>query len=205
MKKSSKPKNGAKPRPLPPIKQKTDKLAGRNYLTEQEVKGMITAAKNTGRNGHRDSTMILVSFRHGLRCTELVNLLWDQVHLDKAAIEMRRAKHGKPAMHELTKTEIRALKKLPGAKTRKGYVFTTEDGGKLGERSFHLIVARAGRLADLGFPAHPHMLRHACGHYLASKGLDTRRIQDYLGHVKIEHTVLYTQLAPGRFSGFFED
>lgn len=189
----------------PPVKEKSDKLAGRNYLTEPEVKALMAAAKEVGRCRHRDATMILVAFRHGMRCTELVNLLWDQVHLDKAAMEMRRAKHGKPAMHELTKVEIRALKKLPGAKTRKGYVFTTEDGGKLGERSFHLIVARAGVFADLGFPAHPHMLRHACGHYLAAKGVDTRRIQDYLGHVNIQHTVTYTQLAPGRFAGLFED
>jgi type 1 fimbriae regulatory protein FimB/type 1 fimbriae regulatory protein FimE len=195
----------ARSQPPPPVKTKTDKVAGRNWLTEQEVKALISAARQVGRCTHRDSTMILLAFRHGLRCTEVVNLLWDQIHLDKAAIEMRRAKRGKPAMHELTKTEIRALRKLPGAKTRKGRVFTTEDGGKLGERSFHLIVARAGKLADLGFPAHPHMLRHACGHYLAGKGLDTRRIQDYLGHVKIEHTVTYTQLAPGRFTGFFED
>ena len=69
MPRSSKPKNGAKDRPPPPIKQKTDKLAGRNYLTEQEVKGMITSAKGFGRCGQRDSTMILVAFRHGLRCT----------------------------------------------------------------------------------------------------------------------------------------
>jgi len=197
----------SKPRsqPPPPVKTKSNKVAGRNWLTEQEVKVLISAARQVGRNPARDSAMILLAFRHGLRCTEVVNLVWDQIHLDKAAIEMRRAKHGKPAMHELTRTEIRALKKLPGARTRKGLVFTTEDGHKLGERSFHLIVARAGRLADLGFPAHPHMLRHACGHYLAEKGFDTRRIQDYLGHVKIEHTVLYTQLAPGRFTGFFED
>ena len=168
-------------RPAPPIKTKTDAIAGRNWLTEQEDKALIAAAKEVGRYFHCDSTMILLAFRHGLRCIEVVNLTWDQIHLDKAAIEMRRAKRGKPAMHELTKTEIRAIKKLPGAKTRKGWVFTTEDGGKLGERSFHLIVARAGKLADLGFPAHPHMLRHACGHYLAAKGLDTSAFRTILG------------------------
>jgi integrase len=186
----------------PPLKLKK---SGRKYLTEPEVKELIDAAKDIGRCPQRDATMILLSFRHGLRCTECCNLMWDQVHLDKAAIEMRRAKHGKPAMHELTKIEIRALKKLPGAKNRKGRVFTTEDGGPMHERSFHLIVARAGKAAGFDFPTHPHMLRHACGHYLAAKGLDTRRIQAYLGHVKIEHTVIYTELAPGRFTGFFED
>jgi site-specific recombinase XerD len=32
-----------------------------------------------------------------------------------------------------------------------------------------------------GFPAHPHMLRHACGFALANKGHDTRALQAYLG------------------------
>ena len=31
------------------------------------------------------------------------------------------------------------------------------------------------------FVPHPHQLRHACGYYLASRGHDTRAIQDYLG------------------------
>ena len=55
----------------------------------------------------------------------------------------------------------------------------------------------------MGFPVHPHMLRHACGFALANKGVDTRTIQDYLGHKSIQHTVKYTQLAPQRFRGLW--
>jgi len=64
------------------------------------------------------------------------------------------------------------------------------------------IIERAGEKAGLPFPVHPHMLRHACGFYLASKGHDTRAIQAYLGHKNIQHTVRYTELAPGRFKDF---
>ena len=39
------------------------------------------------------------------------------------------------------------------------------------------MVERAGVEAKLGFPAHPHMLRHACGFALANKGHDTRALQ----------------------------
>ena len=59
--------------------------------------------------------------------------------------------------------------------------------------------------AQLPFPVHPHMLRHACGFYLANKGIDTRAIQQYLGHRHIQHTVRYTELAPQRFRDFWED
>jgi type 1 fimbriae regulatory protein FimB len=59
------------------------------------------------------------------------------------------------------------------------------------------------RLAKLGFPVHPHILRHACGFALANKGVDTRTVQDYLGHKSIQHTVKYTQLTPHRFRGLW--
>jgi site-specific recombinase XerD len=42
------------------------------------------------------------------------------------------------------------------------------------------------------------MLR-ACGFKLANDGRDTRTIQDYLGHVNIQHTVRYTELSPTKF------
>ena len=46
------------------------------------------------------------------------------------------------------------------------------------------------------------MLRHACGFKLANDGHDTRSLQRYLGHKNIQHTVRYTELAPGRFKDF---
>lgn len=45
----------------------------------------------------------------------------------------------------------------------------------------------------------------AAGYYLASKGHDTRAIQAYLGHGNVQHTVRYTELAPGRFNDFWKD
>ena len=65
----------------------------------------------------------------------------------------------------------------------------------------------SGRLcwANLGFKAHPHMLRHACGYALANKGHDTRTLQAYLGHRNIQHTVRYTELSPTRFKDFWRE
>ncbi len=57
------------------------------------------------------------------------------------------------------------------------------------------MIERAGAEAKLGFKAHAHMLRHACGFALANAGHDTRALQAYLGHRKIQHTVRCTELA----------
>ncbi len=67
------------------------------------------------------------------------------------------------------------------------------------------LLTRAGEKAELLFPVHPHMLRHACGFKLANDGQDTRAIQHYLGHKNIQHTVRYTELSAGRFNDFWSD
>jgi integrase len=149
--------------------------------------------------------MILMAFRHGLRNAELVSLRWDQIDFDRRVLFVTRKKHGKPSTHPLTRGELAALRKLPGFAEKKGVLFVSERKAPLSERSFHAIVARAGKEAGINFAVHPHMFRHACGFELANQGRDTRAIQDYLGHSNIQHTVRYTELASGRFEGFFED
>jgi type 1 fimbriae regulatory protein FimB len=58
---------------------------------------------------------------------------------------------------------------------------------------------RAGEAAKLPFPVHVHMLRHSTGYALANRGMDTRRLQHYLGHASITNTVKYMQMAPMPF------
>ena len=79
-------------------------------------------------------------------------------------------------------------------------MFTSERGSPFTTAGFARMVERAGVEAKLGFKAHPHMLRHACGFALANKGHDTRALQAYLGHRNIQHTVRYTELSPDRFA-----
>src|SRR4029434_3857824 len=55
----------------------------REYLTDAESVRLVTAAKEN-RYGHRDATMILMAYRHGLRVSELVALRWDQIDFDTA-------------------------------------------------------------------------------------------------------------------------
>ena len=53
------------------------------------------------------------------------------------------------------------------------------------------MLATVGNRARVP-PVHPHMVRHACGFYLADQGYDLRLIQDYLGHRDPKHTGHYT-------------
>ena len=89
--------------------------------------------------------------------------------------------------------------------TRDAHVFVSERGGPISPIGFHRLIQRLGEAANMPFPIHPHMLRHACGFKLANDGHDTRVLQHYLGHKNIQHTVRYTEMAPDRFKDFWRD
>jgi type 1 fimbriae regulatory protein FimB/type 1 fimbriae regulatory protein FimE len=189
---------GNRTQPAPPRKPRNRSRRKREYLEAPQVAALMKAANQLGRNGHRDSTMILVAFRHGLRAKELTSMLdWHQVDLVGKTLAVQRCKGSKDTEHTLEKDEVAALKKLgPQAS---GPVFANERGGRVSENSFHKIVQRAGIKAGLGAHIHPHMLRHSCGFDMTSRGIPTRYIQEWLGHRNIQHTVRYTELGPGRF------
>jgi type 1 fimbriae regulatory protein FimB/type 1 fimbriae regulatory protein FimE len=165
----------------------------------------MDAARRSGRHGHRDATLILLAYRHGLRVRELVALRWDQIDFGQALLHVTRAKNGTPSAHPIHGPELRALRRLRRDYSESIYVFMTERRGPLTTDTVRKILARAGKAAGLDFPVHPHMLRHACGFKLANDGHDTRAIQHYMGHRNIQHTVRYTDLAPGRFKDFWRD
>ena len=190
-------------RTVTPGRQPNAAYRTREHLTEAEIERLIGAAKDN-RHGHRDATMVLVAYRHGLRVSELVDLRWTQVDFDKATLHVRRVKAGTPSTHPIMGDEMRALRRLQREQDPKSpFVFTSERGSPFTTAGFSRLVERAGVAARLGFPAHPHMLRHACGFALANKGHDTRALQAYLGHKNIQHTVRYTELSPNRFKDFW--
>src|SRR5690242_3367720 len=67
----------------------------REYLTGDEIKRLIeTARARPGRNGHRDATMILIAYRHGLRVSELVTMRWDMLDFKHGTFHVVRRKNG---------------------------------------------------------------------------------------------------------------
>ena len=188
-----------------PRRPKNKDVRAREYLTQDEVNALMEAAGESGRHGHRDTTLILMAYRHGLRVSELVSLRWDQVDLKQGLLHVSRRKNGTPSTHPLRGPEIRALRRLQRDYPETQYVFVSERKGPMTASNVRKMLARAGQEGKLPFPVHPHMLRHACGFKLANDGHDTRSVQHYLGHRNIQHTVRYTELASSRFNGFWED
>jgi integrase len=179
-------------------------LRTREYLTPDEVATLIEVAKHN-RHGRRDSTMVLVAYRHGLRPAELVDLRWSQIDFDSARLHVRRVKNGVPSVHPLKGDEMRALRRLNREAENSEYVFVSERGSPFSTAGYAKLVARAGIEAGFKFGIHPHMLRHACGYKLANDGHDTRSLQAYIGHRNIQHTTRYTEMSAERFKDFWRD
>jgi type 1 fimbriae regulatory protein FimB/type 1 fimbriae regulatory protein FimE len=184
----------------PPRRQKNCELRTREYLTPGEVERLMVAAGKIGRHRHRDKTLLLMMYRHGLRVSEAVALRWDMVDLDQGLLHVQRRKNGVPSVHPLRGHQLRALRRLRRGYIHNAYVFTTERGGPMTTSGVRKVVTRAGKQAKIEFPVHPHMLRHGIGYKLANDGQDTRAIQHDMGHRSIQHTVRYTELAADRFN-----
>jgi type 1 fimbriae regulatory protein FimB/type 1 fimbriae regulatory protein FimE len=159
-----------------PTRRPNAELRTREHLTAAEVEALVEAAK-TNRHGHRDATMILIAFRHGLRAAELCDLRWDQVEFGAAVLHVRRVKNGTASTHPLRGDELRALRRLQWESETSPFVFVSERGTPFTTAGFARMIERAAEAAGLTLKAHAHMLRHACGYALANNGHDTRAIQ----------------------------
>jgi len=177
----------------------------RQYLTEQEVTQLRDAARARGRWGHRDATMILLCYRHGLRVSELVSLRWNQVDLQAGRLQVHRLKGSDSSVQPLSGVEIRALRRIwreQPAGTR--HVFLSERGAPPTCNGFYKTLTRAAQSIGMR-DVHPHLLRHACGFKLVNDGVDTRTLAAYLGHRQIANTARYTKMDAKRFDGFWQD
>ena len=127
---------------------------------------------------HRDATMILIGYRHGLRASELCDLQWSQVELAIGRLHVRRAKRtARQVSTRCRATRYARCGAFSANRDRPPTSFMTERDGPMTPKAFHALFGRIGTRAKMPFPVHPHMSRHGCGYALANAGHDTRALQ----------------------------
>ncbi len=189
-------------RPVAKGRKPNGQYRTREHLTEAEVAKLLNSLKQN-RYGHRDWLIGLMIYRHGLRVSEACDLRWDDVDLARRTIIIRRLKGSTHSSHYLERDELTGLKRLhreqETARQSSSYVFVNERGQPFGRMGIGRMIERAGEVAGLSFRVHVHMLRHSTGYALANRGMDTRRLQHFLGHASITNTVRYTAMSPEPF------
>ncbi|MEH2922181.1 tyrosine-type DNA invertase [Samsonia erythrinae] len=180
----------------------------RKFLTRNEIDYLLHATK-TGQHAARNYCLTLLCFIHGFRASEICRLKISDIDLEARCIYIYRLKKGFSTTHPLLDREIDALNdwldnRNNYQKSSSEWLFLSRKGNPLSRQQFYKIISTSGVIAGIPLDIHPHMLRHSCGYALADMGIDTRLIQDYLGHRNIRHTVWYTASNAGRFYGIWD-
>ncbi len=162
----------------------------RKYVTQQEIEKLLEAV-GVNEYALRDRALILVGFHRGFRVSELVDLTWQDVDLDQGTIHCRRLKRGRTTVQKLTTAELQQLQELRSRHPDETYVFPSGRGGKMTRYNVNRMLKTAGKAAGVEV-CNPHALRHGCGYELATRGVDTRRLQLHLGLRSLEIAATYT-------------
>ncbi|EAX5602887.1 integrase [Salmonella enterica subsp. enterica] len=176
----------------------------RKYISDMEWDKFFNAITDSV-NEVRDKTMFKMAYRHGLRVSELIGIKITDLDISGRTVYIRRLKNGFSTIHPLQEETCilisRWLEKRSGYTLHNDndWLFVSVRGERLSRQWVYKLSQKYGKKAGISLKIHPHMLRHACGYALANQGLDTRLIQDYLGHRNITHTVRYTASNPARF------
>jgi type 1 fimbriae regulatory protein FimB/type 1 fimbriae regulatory protein FimE len=186
-----------------PRRRKNSAYRTREYLTEAEVEKLVAAARKTT-NSTRDTLLVLLTYRHALRVSELVDLRVDQFDLKAATVHVSRAKNGTPGIHGLQGDELRLIRALIRENGEQRYLFLSQRNAPLSIDGAQKLIERLGKAARLPFPIHIHMLRHSAGYALAGRGVDTRTLQAFMGHRSISNTVIYTAVADKRLRNIWQ-
>jgi site-specific recombinase XerD len=170
------------------------KFAKRNkklpiVLSREEVKDIIESIKNL-----KHKLIISLAYGAGLRISEVVNLKIKDVNLGELTIHLKNAKGKKDRITIFPEKIRNDIQSLAAGKNSDDYLFESERGGKLTERTAQKIFENALQKTDIKKNATFHSLRHSFATHLLENGTDIRYVQELLGHANIRTTQTYTKV-----------
>lgn len=158
-------------------------------LSRIEIEKMIGSIKNPKHN-----LLIALSYGTGLRVSEAINLKIKDINLDELTIHIKGAKGNKDRISIFSKKLLPQLKEIVSLKNINDYVFESNRGGKLDERSAQKVFENALKKTGIKKEATFHSLRHSFATHLLENGVDVRYVQELLGHANIRTTQIYTKV-----------
>ena len=127
----------------------------------------------------------------GCRCSEIMTLRWEDVHLEVSEIRLRDSKTG-PRVVPLSPAAARVLAGLPHAADNPWVIAGRKPGTRLSHIAYHWYRVRdRADLEDVRL----HDLRHSFASRALALGESLPMIGKLLGHTKIQTTARYAHLA----------
>lgn len=158
-------------------------------LTKKEIQRLITCVKNL-----KHKSLLGIAYGGGLRVSEVVQLRIQQINIDEHTVFVQQGKGRKDRITLLSSSLIQDIKQLVQGRRPESYLFESERGGRLTTATAQKIFHQARQRAGITKPATFHSLRHSFATHLLENGVDTRYVQELLGHANIRTTQRYTQV-----------
>lgn len=158
-------------------------------LSRDEIAKIIDSINN-----QKHKLLISLSYGAGLRVSEAINLKVKDLNLEEITIHIKGAKGNKERLTIFSEKLSQAIEKIIAGKNTYDYVFASERGGKLTERTAQKVFEHALKKTGVQKDATFHSLRHSFATHLLENGVDVRYVQELLGHANIRTTQIYTKV-----------
>lgn len=158
-------------------------------LSREEIKKIIEQIKN-----FKHRLMIALAYAAGLRVSEVINLRVRDIDTAELTIHLKGAKGRKDRITITPEKLVSDIVKMSAGKSSDDFLFESERGGKLTERTAQVVFEKNLKLAGINKDATFHSLRHSFATHLLENGVDVRYVQELLGHQNIRTTQLYTKV-----------
>jgi len=169
-----------------------------SVMSMKEVEELLRQPDARQPLGIRDRAMLELLYATGLRVSELVHLLVNDLNLEVGYLRTR-GKGAKERIVPLGKAAVQALKDyLTGPRSfypSQSTLFVRRGGKGMTRQGFWKILKGHARAAGIQKRITPHMLRHSFATHLLERGADLRSVQSMLGHEDIATTQVYTHVS----------
>jgi integrase/recombinase XerD len=173
-----------------------------DFLAIKEINKLNSSISETDVYELRDKALFELLYSCGLRISEAVELIVNNVDFSNKYIRVR-GKGSKERLVPMGEEAIRLLKKyinesrpvLLGSNRTSEYVFISKKGPLLNRKSVWRLLKGYVDRVEIGKNITPHTLRHSFATHLIENGADLRSVQELLGHMDISTTQIYTHMA----------
>ncbi|MBU1078622.1 MAG: tyrosine recombinase XerC [Spirochaetes bacterium] len=182
------------------------------FLFEQELVDMIESLNGDSFSAIRDRALIEVLYSTGARVSELVSMNAPDIDFTSGLVKVK-GKGNKERIVALGAKSINALNKYLIERTQilKKYkkmneaLFLNQHGNRLTDRGVRYIFDNLVKGTSLKKKISPHVIRHSFATHMLEHGCDLRVVQEFLGHVSLSTTQIYTHIGDQKLKQVYKE
>ena len=178
-----------------------------NTVQVEEIERMMNMVETGTPLGNQDKAILELFYATGMRLSELTNLNVNQLNLNEKQVTVI-GKGNKQRIIPLGEKAIRSCKdhlktrsELFGKRTdsdAEKALFIAPGGQRMYPRRIQSIVKEYLTMVSEVTQKSPHVLRHSFATHMLDAGADIRIIKEFLGHVDLSATQIYTHTSVDR-------